>query len=97
MLTVSRRRAKCPRGKRLPGDDDVGYVRAGPLLPEGVTGPGWNRSLHGEAREKGSFFMRVKLRFFVSKKRKVLSEFRPSRFPRVGASDPGAAVTRRAT
>lgn len=36
-----------------PGEDNVGDVRAGQILSEIVKGPGWNRSLHGEASEKG--------------------------------------------
>lgn len=35
--------------------DYVGYVRAGQILSEIVQGPGWSRSVRGEAGEKGLF------------------------------------------
>lgn len=38
----------------FPCNDNVGYVRARQIFPEIVKGPGWNRSVHGEAGEKGS-------------------------------------------
>lgn len=39
----------------FPRHDNVGYVRAGQILPEIVQGPGWSRSVRGEAGEKGWF------------------------------------------